>query len=212
MPNSSHSARLLHLDSSALGDHSVSRRLSARLVEQWRSADPAVVVTYRDLAAEPIAHLSGEILQAHRLDPEQLNPAQRRERTLSDALIDEFLAADAVVLGAPMYNFAISSQLKAWIDRILQPGRTFRYTPGGPIGLASGKRVVIVSTRGGVYTTPERRALDFQESYLRLVFGFVGITDISIVRAEGLALGPEPRERALNAAASDLAGLFRAAA
>jgi len=210
--NSGSLMRLLHLDSSALGDNSVSRRLSAAFVEAWRSADPAVVVAYRDLAADPIAHLSGEILQAQRLSADQLTDRQRNERALTEALIEEFLTAEAVVIGAPMYNFSISSQLKAWIDRIVQVGRTFRYAETGPVGLAAGKRVIIISSRGGVYTTPERTALDFQEAYLRLVFGFVGVTDISIIRAEGLALGSQLREKAINTAHVQLATLFQDAA
>src|SRR5579864_4868695 len=192
--------KILHVDSSALGDHSVSRRLSAALVERWQRADPTNVVTYRDLAAEPIAHLSSDILEAQHLGADQLTDAQRRERTRTETLIAEFLAADTIVIGAPMYNFSISSQLKAWIDRIVQAGRTFRYTAAGAVGLTHGKRVVIVSSRGGVYTTPERRAFDFQEAYLRLIFGFVGVTDISVIRAEGLALGAEPRDHAIDAA------------
>jgi len=161
--------QLLHLDSSALGVDSVSRQLSAAVVDAWRRANPSLAVTYRDLAADSIAHFSGEILQAQRLNTDHLTGYQRRERTLTETLIDEFLAADAVVIGAPMYNFSIASQLKAWIDRIVRAGRTFQYTDAGPVGLAFGKRVVVVSSRGGVYSTPERRALDFQESYLRLV-------------------------------------------
>jgi FMN-dependent NADH-azoreductase len=158
---SSRPTTLLHIDSSVLGEHSVSRRLSAALVAQWRAADPTTAVVYRDLGAAPPAHLSGEILAAGRLEPGKLSDQQRREIGVSEALIEEFLAADAIVIGAPMYNFAIPTQLRAWIDRVVQAGRTFRYTQAGPVGLAGGKRVVIVSSRGGVYTAPERQAMDF---------------------------------------------------
>jgi len=212
MTPSRHPDHVLHVDSSALGDHSVSRRLSAALVEQWRRVDPGISVQYRDLAADPLAHLTGEILEAQRVDAALLTDWQRRERAISEELIDEFLAADAIVVGAPMYNFAISSQLKAWIDRIVRAGRTFHYTDTGPVGLAGGKRVVIVSSRGGIYATPEKSAFDFQEAYLRLIFGFVGITDISIIRAEGLAMGVERRAHALDAAQTQVAALFRDAA
>jgi FMN-dependent NADH-azoreductase len=149
---------------------------------------------------------------AGRLDPGKLSDHQRQERGVTEALIEEFLAADAIVIGAPMYNFAISTQLRAWIDRIVQAGRTFRYTDAGPVGLAGGKRVVIVSSRGGVYTTPEQQAMDFQEAYLKLIFNFVGIADISVVRADGLATGPEPRERAITAALDQITDVFRRAA
>src|SRR5258708_6700285 len=131
---------LLHIDSSVLADHSVSRRLSAALVEQWRDADPTVAVVYRDLGAQPPAHLSGEILAAGRPGPNRLTDHQRLEIGGTEGLIKEFRAADAIVIGAPMYNFAIPTQLKAWIDRIVQAGRTFRYSEAGPIGLAGGKR------------------------------------------------------------------------
>lgn len=212
MRQPSRAKTLLHIDSSVLGDRSVSRLLSAALVDQWRADDPTVTVVYRDLGAQPPAHLSGAILAAGGLDPGRLTDHQRLEIGVTDALIKEFLAADAVVIGAPMYNFAIPTQLKAWIDRIVQVGRTFRYTETGSIGLAGGKRVVIVSSRGGIYTTSERRALDFQEAYLLAVFEFVGITDMSIIRADGLAMGPEPRERAITAAHAQLADMFRRAA
>jgi FMN-dependent NADH-azoreductase len=212
MLQSSRPTTLLHIDSSVLADHSVSRRLSAALVAQWRGADPTVTVMYRDLGAEPPAHLSGEILAAENLESSRLTDHQRLELGLSEALMQEFLAADAIVIGAPMYNFAIPTQLRAWIDRIVQAGRTFRYTEAGPIGLAGDKRVVIVSSRGGVYATPERQAMDFQEAYLRLVFNFIGITDISVIRADGLAMGPEPRERAIATAHAQFAEMFRHAA
>jgi FMN-dependent NADH-azoreductase len=212
MGRSGRPTTLLHIDSSVLGEHSVSRRLSAALVAQWRAADPTIAVVYRDLGAEPPAHLSGAILAAGRLDPSNLSDQLRHEIGVSEALIEEFLAADAIVIGAPMYNFAIPTQLRAWIDRVVQAGRTFRYTEAGPVGLAGGKRVVIVSSRGGVYTAPERQAMDLQESYLRLVLNFVGISDISVIRADGLALGPEPRQRAITAALDQIADEMRRAA
>jgi FMN-dependent NADH-azoreductase len=209
MVTESPATRLLHVDSSLNADNSVSRKLSAALVERWRQVDPSVAVTYRDLAAKPIAHLSRSALST---DAAKLSDDARRDSRLTDELIDEFLAADCIIVGAPMYNFSISSQLKAWIDRIVKAGRTFRYTADGPVGLAGGKRVVIVSARGGVYSTPNRSAWDFQEGYLRLVFGFIGITDISVVRAEGLALGVEIRESAISAAQAALATVFKKAA
>jgi FMN-dependent NADH-azoreductase len=127
-----------------------------------------------------------------------LTDIQRQENAVSEALVQQFLAADVIVIGAPLYNFSIPSQLKAWIDRVAQVGRTFKYTEKGPQGLAGGKTVIVASTRGGVYSTSEGgRAMEHQESYLQTVFGFFGITDVRFVRAEGLAMGAEPKAQAI---------------
>ncbi|HEV7370087.1 FMN-dependent NADH-azoreductase [Arenibaculum sp.] len=203
--------KLLHLDSSPLGDASASRALTAAAVDAWRRAEPAVEVVRRDLAAAPPGHLTGDLLKVVRSrETDGLNEEQRRELALTDALLDEFLAADAVVIGAPMQNFSIPTQLKAWMDRIAQAGRTFRYTEQGPVGLAGGKQVVIVSTRGGFYAgQPHEAALDHQEAYLRAFLGFLGITDVSVVRAEGLNIGPEARSQAMEAAQTEIEGMFR---
>ena len=126
---------------------------------------------------------------------------QQRENAVSEALVSQFLAADVIVVGAPLYNFTIPSQLKSWIDRIAQAGRTFTYTDKGSKGLAGGKTVIVASTRGGVYSTTEGgRAMEHQESYLQTVFGFLGITDVRFVRAEGLAMGAEAKAKAMAAA------------
>jgi FMN-dependent NADH-azoreductase len=194
--------KLLHIDSSALGTSSVSRRLTEQVVAQWRATHPGTVVEYLDLATEAPTHLSSDSL-GFRLGPDAagLTEVQRRENAISEKLVSQFLAADVVVIGAPMYNFSIPSQLKAWIDRIAQVGRTFKYTETGPVGLAGGKTVVIASSRGGVYSSnPALAGLDHQESYLRTVFGFVGITDVRVVRAEGVAMGDAARTEALDAA------------
>ena len=143
---------------------------------------------------------------------EGLSERQREELALTDSLVDEFLAADVVVIGAPMYNFSIPTQLKAWIDRLAQAGRTFRYTEKGPEGLAGGKRVIVASGRGGVYSTnPALAGLDHQEAYLRTVLGFFGITDVTFIRAEGIGMGPEAKEKALAGAAKEIEGLLVAA-
>jgi FMN-dependent NADH-azoreductase len=199
--------KLLHIDSSVLGPHSVSRQVSAAIVDRLRQATPALEIAYRDLTSTPLAHLSGPHLAAAQgAAPET---ALLPDIAASQAVLEEFLAADIVVLGAPMYNFTIPSQLKAWIDRILIAGKTFSYSETGPIGLAGSKRVIIASSRGGLYApgTPFA-ANDFQERYLRAVFAFIGIEDIEFVRAEGLALGPEQRDAAIQAA---LAGIPTAA-
>lgn len=191
--------KLLHIDSSSLGNASVSRQLTASVVEAWRRARPGLEVAYRDLALAPPAHLSGEIIGG-------------ADRALTNELLEEFLAAEVVVIGAPMYNFGVPTQLKAWIDRIVQAGHTFRYTENGPVGLVGGKTVVIASSRGGVYSESEQMsALDHQESFLRTVLGFIGVTDVRIVRAEGVAMGPEARAKALEMAQGQIERLLEAA-
>jgi FMN-dependent NADH-azoreductase len=176
--------KLLHIDSSALGAQSVSRELSAAIVARFTAGTERAEVHYRDLAERPLPHWAPG--------------ADERAAAFDRELLAEFLAADVVVLGAPMYNFAIASQLKAWIDRIAVAGATFRYTENGPEGLVAGKRVIVAISRGGVY--PPQAAMDFQEPYLRAVFSFLGITDLEFVRAEGLNLGAEPKREALLAA------------
>jgi FMN-dependent NADH-azoreductase len=191
--------KLLHLDSSILSGNSASRQLSAAIVGQLVKT-PGVDVVYRDLSAQPLSHLSGELFAA-RLGavPESLEI--QKDIAASQAVLDEFLTADTVVIGAPMYNFGISTQLKSWIDRIAVAGKTFRYGPGGPEGLVGGKHVIIAISRGGLYSagTPGA-ALEHVESYLRSVFGFLGVTKLEIVLAEGLAIGPEQREKAMQGA------------
>lgn len=199
--------KLLHLDASILGANSVSRQLTAALVDVVRQKHPDVNVSYRDLAAAPIAHLSGEIVGAAFTPQEDWNATQRSERALTDSLIEEFLAADVVVIGAPMYNFSIPSQLKSWIDRIAAAGRTFAYTEKGPVGLAGGKKVLVASSRGGVYSTEQGQLMDFQEDYLRTVMGFVGISDVQVVRAEAVNMGEDQRASAISAAREAIAAL-----
>jgi len=196
--------KLLHVDSSILAGNSVSRGLTAAVVEQWKTRVPELEVVYRDLVAEPLEHLSGSLLAARAGSPEGRTLAQQRDMEASDTALEEFLAADVVVVGAPMYNFAIASQLKAWIDRLAVAGKTFRYSSEGVEGLAGGKKVIVVSSRGGIYSAGTMAALDFQESYLKAVFGFLGVTDVEIVRAEGVNMGPEKRQAALDAAAEQI--------
>lgn len=198
--------KLLHIDSSILGGNSVSRQLTERITAQWRATHPGTVVDYLDLAADAPSHLSADSLGFRLgLDAERLNEVQKRENARSEALVSQFLAADVIVVGAPLYNFSIPSQLKAWIDRVAQAGRTFKYTEQGPVGLAGGKTVIVASTRGGVYSTSDAgRALEHQESYLQTVFGFFGITDVRFVRAEGVAMGEAPKAQALAAAEREI--------
>jgi FMN-dependent NADH-azoreductase len=188
--------KLLHIDSSPLADNSASRDLTRRVVAQWQASHPGATVEHLDLVADAPSHLAMDSLGFRLgIEAEGLSDAQRRENAVSEQLVSQFLAADVVVIGAPMYNFSIPSQLKAWIDRVAQAGRTFRYTEKGPEGLAGGKTVVIVSTRGGAYG--DASAMDHQESYLKVVLGFFGVTDVRIVRAEGLAMGDAGKAKAL---------------
>lgn len=193
--------KLLHIDSSALGGHSVSRQLTADIVAELKLATPSLEIHYHDLAAQPLPHWTPV---ADAGDP---------AATLGNEMLEHFLAADVIVIGAPMYNFAISSSLKAWIDRILVAGKTFRYTANGPEGLAGNKRVIIASSRGGFYgkDTPAA-AMDFQEPYLRAAFAFIGIDEIEFVRAEGIAIGEEQKVAALQAARSSIHTLVAQAA
>ena len=187
--------KILHVDSSFLGSQSVTRELSAATVAQLRKRYPSATVVHRDLAAQALGHLDGTLLGAlASTDRSSLPASVRADADDAEALLNEFLAADTVVVGAPMYNFAIPTQLKAWIDRLARAGRTFRYTAAGPEGLAGGKQVILVSSRGGAYAgTPFEAALDHQEAYLRAIFGFFGITDFAVIRAEGVNMGPEAR-------------------
>lgn len=193
--------KLLHLDSSALGDNSVTRELSAAVVARWKALQPGLQVEYRDLDSEPLPHLTGQSLA--KADPAE---AEAGERTLQ-----QFLDADIVVIGAPMYNFSVPSTLKAWIDRVAVAGRTFRYTETGPEGLAGGKRIIVASGRGGLHTGAPS---DFQEPYLRQVFGFLGVNDVEFVRAEGVAYSPQHRSDALaqaHASIQDIDSVAKAA-
>lgn len=194
--------RLLHIDSSILGDGSVSRLLSAELVKVEQRRHPGLDVTYRDLASEPLQHLSG----AHLAAAKGGEPAPGLDIEVSTAALEEFLAADIVVIGAPMYNFAIPSQLKAWIDRIVMAGKTFRYSESGVEGLAGGKKVLVASSRGGAYANTPLAFLDHQESYLQAILGFIGIADITFVRAENLARA-DLRDKSIETARAQIAAL-----
>ena len=181
--------KLLHLDASILGDNSASRSLSAAITRRWRQSVPGLAVQYSDLA--------GEHALPH-LDAASLAKSDPTEAARSARALEEFLAADVVVIGAPMYNFTIPSQLKAWIDRIAVAGKTFRYTADGPEGLAGGKRVIVAATYGGQHPADSDR--NFVEPYLRQLFAFLGVDNLSFIDAEGLALSPDMRAQALDAA------------
>ncbi|MCC8362664.1 FMN-dependent NADH-azoreductase [Lysobacter sp. A6] len=186
--------KILHLDSSIQAEQSVTRRLSAAIVERLRKVSPQAVVTYRDLAADPLPELS----------PEQL----RTPSTARESALDELLDADTIVIGAPMYNFTIPSQLKAWLDAVVIAGRTFRYSEAGVEGLLGDKRVIIASSRGGVYSPGgAMAAFDHQEAYLRNILGFVGVRDVEVIRAEGVRMGEDAAHRAITDAMASVGQL-----
>ena len=199
---------ILHIDSSILGDYSVSRVLSAAIVASQQALRPDAKVVYRDLAKDESRHLSGAHLAAFQ-GAAVTDAALGADLAAGAAYIDDLFAADVIVIGAPMYNFSIPSQLKAWIDRVCVAGKTFKYGPNGPEGLLpSGKKAFIGVSRGGVYSGGGPAAfLEHQESYLKGVLGFIGVADVTVVRAEGLNLGPEAKEAAISDAKARIAAL-----
>ncbi len=199
--------KLLHLDSSVLGPYSVSRDLSADITKKL-SAAAGVEVSYRDLAANPVPHLSGLTLAAGMGNYDASNDAATQaDLALSGSILEEFLAADVLVIGAGLYNFTIPSQLKAWIDRICVAGKTFRYGANGPEGLCGAKRVIVALARGGIYSSGPAAGFEHGETYLKAVFGFLGITDVEFAIAEGVALGDEAKAAAVSGAKTKIESL-----
>lgn len=194
--------QLLHIDSSITGAQSVSRQLTAGIVARLKQTNPGLGITYRDLAATPVPQQSPSILVAK--GGISVDAAVLGEVAATDAVLEEFLAADIVVLGAPMYNFGIPSQLKAWIDCLAVSGKTFSYSAAGVQGLAGGKRVIIASSRGGFYSANSPMAfLDHQETFLTGFLAFIGITNPEFVRAEGVNVSPEQRQSSLASALAE---------
>lgn len=201
---------ILQIDAGLFAEQSVSRNLSKKIVTRLQEQNPDAQVILRDLIANPINHLDGEIIMAGGTEAAQRSERQQAELAITETLLDEVFNADVLVIGAPLYNFSIPSQLKAWVDRIAQAGRTFRYTENGPEGLLKGKRVIIASARGGVYSEGAAASMEHQESYLKTLLGFIGITDITIIRAEGVNMGDEKRTQAIRAADVKIAELAEA--
>lgn len=193
---------ILHLTSSARGSASYSNRVAAHVIDQLSARNPGVGIVTRDLARDPLPHIDDDFTTATK---SPTGPQTERQRSLlaqSDALIDELLAADVIVIAAPMINFTIPSNLKTWIDYVARAGRTFSYSEKGPQGLVSGKHVILVVARGGVYAN--NNALDFQVPYLKGVLAFLGMTDVEVIEVEGTAFGPEAAEKAVEAAAAKM--------
>lgn len=196
-------SNILVLNSSAAGEASVSRLLVADAVAELTERLPGAQVVFRDLAADPIPHLLPSTINGVRGQP--TSPAELEARALSDKLIAELRAADVIVIGAPMYNFSVPTTLRTWFDHVLRAGETFSYSEAGPKGLLTGKRVIVVESRGGLYSEGPAMSVDFQEPYLRHLLGFVGLTDVTFVRAEKIGYGPEAREQALADSRAELA-------
>ena len=194
---------ILHVTSSPRGNASYSNRVAANVLDELRARDPGASVTVRDLARHPLPHIGDDFVAATRSPSGPQTDAQRTLLARSDELVDELFAADVIVIAAPMINFTIPSNLKAWIDYVARAGRTFRYSEKGPEGLVKGKQVILVAARGGVYADAGK-ALDFQLPYLKSVLGFLGITDIEVLEVEGTAYGPDAAEKAVAAATAKL--------
>ncbi len=205
-------SNILLVLSSPRGEEAYSTQVARDLVAKLRAGDPAAVVTVRDVARDPLPHVGEAFVNAIRSPTGPSTEAERAVVEKSNALVDELLAADVVVIAAPMYNFGVPSTLKAWIDHVARAGRTFRYTENGPEGLAKDKRAFLVLSRGGVYSTGPAQRLEHQGTYLRALLGFLGITDVRTIDIEGVAFGPEAAERALNAAHTKIPTLLTQAA
>ncbi|MYM76224.1 FMN-dependent NADH-azoreductase [Duganella sp. FT134W] len=190
-------ANILHIDSSVRSTGSLTRQLGGEYIAKLKAANPAATVVTRDLAANPLPHLTEQVIGAYFTPAEQRNAEQAAAIKTSDALVDELLAADTIVIGAPMYNFSVTSGLKAWIDHVARAGRTFQYGANGIQGLVTGKKVVVFVASGGVYSEGPAAAYDHITTYLRAVLGFLGLTDVTFIVAEGVAMGEEAVANAL---------------
>ncbi|MGL4317085.1 MAG: FMN-dependent NADH-azoreductase [Pseudomonas sp.] len=195
-------SQVLVIESSARTEGSVSRQLTADFIGQWQAANPQDSIKVRDLAVEQVPHLDIDLLSGWMKPADQQNDMEKAAAARSNLLTDELVAADVLVLAAPMYNFAIPSTLKSWLDHVLRAGITFKYTETGPQGLLTGKRAYVLTARGGVYSGS---ALDHQEPYLRQALAFVGIHDVTFIHAEGLNMGAEFLEQGLAKAREQLA-------
>ena len=194
-------SNVLIIESSARQQGSFSRQLTQQFISQWQAAHPADQVTLRDLALNPVPHLDANLLGGWMKPEAQRNADEQSSLQRSNELTDELLAADVLMLAAPMYNFAIPSTLKAWLDHVLRAGVTFKYTETGPQGLLTGKKAYVLTARGGLYAGSTS---DHQEPYLRQVMAFIGIHDVTFIHAEGMNLGGDFQEKGLNQAKARL--------
>ncbi|OSN11654.1 FMN-dependent NADH-azoreductase [Lonsdalea iberica] len=199
--------KVLVLKSSILADYSQSSQMADHFVAEWQATHPGDTITLRDLAAKPLPVLDGELVAAFGPSETPLTPRQQEALTLSNTLIDELLSHDLIVISSPMYNFNISTQLKNYIDFIVRAGVTFRYTEQGPEGLVEGKHALVLTSRGGIHKDTPR---DLVAPYLKLILGFIGITDVEFVFAEGMGYGPEIAQKSLQDAKAQLTQLANA--
>ena len=204
--------KLLFVNSSIFGKHSKSRTIAQDFIETWRRDHPGTVVVERDVGSDPLPHITAEKMGAIMTPADKRTAQQATAVSHADGLIEEVEAADVIVLAAPMYNFSIPSTLKAWIDHIARAGRTFGYTEKGPVGLLKGKKVFVVTARGGVYSEGPAKPFDFQEPYLRGMLGFLGLSDVTFVHVEGLAVSPDSAAAGLAKARETIASLLGRAA
>lgn len=200
-------SQLLLVTSSLFGDASLSRQVASEFVDAWRAVRPDTKIVTRDVAAEPVPHLNQDSLIAGATPAEQRSPSQKLAAALGDTLIAEVEASNVIVLAAPMYNFAIPTPLKAWFDHVARAGRTFAYTAEGPKGLLGGRKVFVVTSRGGVYSEGPFKAYDQQEPYLRTMLAFLGLTDVTFIHAEAQKRAPEDAAAGLARARAAIAAL-----
>ena len=204
---------LLHIDSSPMAETGVTRRLTAHFVERWRARNPAGRVILRDVGLEPPPHPDAPTLRAIAMEDAQRTEEDRRAAALSDQLLEELEAADVVLIGSPMYNFSVTSGLKAWFDLVSRPGRTFRYTATGVEGMLSGKSVVVLTGRGGFYARDAAGAAqDHQSALIRTFFGFLGLDDVRFIHAEGQGIDPATAAAGEKAAREAVDALFASGA
>jgi FMN-dependent NADH-azoreductase len=205
-------ANLLFVSSSLFGSGSQSRTMAAEFIDRWRNANPRTTVVERELTADSMPHLSLATLTAAMTPADKRNAAEREAATLADTLIEEVEAADVIVIAAPMYNFSIPSTMKAWIDHITRAGRTFRYGVAGAEGLLKGKKVFVVTARGGIYNEGPAKSMDFQAPYLQAMLGFIGFDDVTFIHVEGLKVSPEAAASGIERARQTIDDLLPAAA
>lgn len=203
---------ILHIDSSPMGDNSVSRKFTAKVVEGLKDKHPGANVTTRDFGNNPLPHLSGAVIGAFFTPSDKHSDIQAEVIRPSDEAVAELIAADAVVIGAPMWNLGIPSALKAWVDHVVRAGKTFRYTDHGPEGLLpSGKKAIVVLASGGIYSSGPMADVQHQESYLKVALNFMGLTDVTFVRAEGMAMGPDASKAAIAKAETQVNAVLKIA-
>jgi FMN-dependent NADH-azoreductase len=200
---------VLFVTSSPRGQQSYSQQVARGIVDDLKSAHPQAKVVVRNVARHPLPHIGEAFINGMAHAPEQRSTAESEALALSDVLIGELMVADVLVLAVPMHNFGLPSALKAWIDHVVRAGLTFRFGANGPEGLVRNKRAIVVVARGGVYSEGPLKAFEFQESYLKSVLGFIGITDVEVVRVEGVHLGGEAVRKAMASAKQQSAHVLR---